>query len=298
MPRRAWTAATLAVALAWCGCGGPGRGPAAPPHSPRRIISLAPSVTETLFALDLGDRVVGVTRYCDFPEAALAKAKVGGFLDPSYEAIVALEPDLVIVQQDSRDAESRLHQLRIATLRVDQHDVNGILASIRTIAAACGEPARGEALGAALFSRLAGIALRTKDRPRPRALVVVGREPGVAVHNVWVAGRGVFYDEVLELAGGTNAYAGGGGAFPEVSREGLATLDPEVILDVLPEVGRRRLDPAEVQRDWRGLGELRAVRDGRVVVLEQAFMERPGPRVVAMVETVAKALHPEVAWTP
>lgn len=250
-----------------------------------------------LFALDLGDRVVGVTRYCDYPEAARTKPAVGGFLDPSYEAILALSPDLVVVQQDSGEARARLEALGLATLRVDQQDVAGILTSVQTIARACGVPERGTALAGGLRARLDELEARTRGLPRPRVLVVVGREPGSGpIRSVWVAGPRVFYAEVVALAGGVNAYAGPGGAFPEVSREGLIALDPQVILDVVPEVGRRGLDPSAVLAEWDALGELAAVRDGRVVLLDQPFMERPGPRVVAMVEAVARALHPEAAW--
>ena len=294
--KTAWALSLGATVAALAGCGdGPVQTAAAPPR-PTRIVSLAPSVTETLFALALGDRVVGVTRYCDYPETAATKAQVGGFLDPSYEAIVALQPDLVIVQQDSGESESRVQQLGIATLRVDQHDVAGILSSVETIARACGVPERGRELAGELRRRLERVREQTRGTPRPRTLVVVGREPGVPIRSVWVAGQTVFYSEVLQLAGGVNAYTGSGGAFPEVSREGLFALDPDVIVDVLPEAARRGLDELRVRADWDELGQLKAVRSRRVVVLKQAFMERPGPRIVAMVDAVARALHPEVAW--
>jgi iron complex transport system substrate-binding protein len=289
-------AAVALLALGLTACRGRVRA-AGPSGSPRRIVSLAPSVTETLFALDLGDRVVGVTRYCDYPPEAASRAKVGGYLDPSYEAIVALQPDLVVVQQDQGDAEARLSSLGLSTLRVDQHDVAGICRSLSDIAAACGVAGRGDALAADIRTRVAGVRRLVAGRPPVRALVVVGREPGSSpIRSVWVAGEQVFYAEVLALAGGRNAYSGSGAQFPEVSREGLIHLDPEVILDVLPEAKRRGLDRERVIGEWRTLPELRAVREGRVILLDDDFMERPGPRVVEMVAAMARALHPEVAW--
>ena len=111
-----------------------------------RIVSMAPSITQLLFALDLGDRVVGVTRYCHHPAEAKTKPKVGGYLDPNFEAIVSLEPDLVLVIPSSHENRLRLESLGIRVLEVDQHDVGAVLRSVSTVAEACGVPDRGEAL--------------------------------------------------------------------------------------------------------------------------------------------------------
>jgi iron complex transport system substrate-binding protein len=280
-------AAVMALAAVACGGGAP---PAL--ADPQRLVSLAPSVTELVFALGLGERVVGVTRYCDHPPEAATRSQVGGYLDPNYEAIVALRPDLVLLIQDQADTERRLGQLGLATLRVDHHDVAGILASIERVAAACDVVERGVELSRALEARLAAVAATVPPGPPPRVLVVVGRAAGGgSVTSVWAAGPGAFYEDVLRLAGAANACATGGVPYPELSREGIGSLDPEVIVDVQPRLAEQGLDAAAAVADWQGLVEVRAVREGRVVVLGDDFMEIPGPRVVDAVEAVAAAVH-------
>lgn len=287
-------AAVLALLLLGAGCAP--APPAAVDGPPSRIVSMAPALTETVFALGLGDRLVGVTRYCDYPEAATRLPEVGGYLDPDWEALVALEPDLVLLMQDHREIRRRLEELGLATLLVDQGDVEGILASFVAIGEACGAAGRGRELAGRVRARLDEVAAATASRPRPRALVVVERElAGGPVRTVWVAGPGTFYDDLLGLAGAVNAWRGPAAAlYPEVSREGLIALDPDVILDLVTELERRGLEPAQVRADWQGLGELRAVRAGRVHVLDAGFMVIPGPRIADAVAAIAAAVHPDL----
>jgi len=284
-------------ALAATGCGGASdRTPVAPGH-PQRIVSLAPSLTETLFALGVGDRVVGVTRFCAYPPAARELPKIGGHLDPNFEAIVSLEPDLVVVIPSSHENRRRLESLGIAVLEVDQHDVDAVLESVATVADACGVGERGAALRSTIEDRLADVASTVAGSPRVRTLVVVGHQiGGGAVRSVWAAGPDTFYDGVLRIAGGVNVIDGSVARYPELSREGLTALDPEVVLDVIAGVEDRNLDLDEVLSGWRRLSELRAVREHRVSVLEGDHMVVPGPRLPEMVEAVARALHPELGW--
>jgi iron complex transport system substrate-binding protein len=285
----------LAVAVGWgCAPRAPdGPEPASAP--PQRVVSLAPSLTETLFALGLGERVVGVTRYCAHPPEVRRLPQVGGHLDPSYEAIVALEPDLVVLIPSSEASGRLLSDLGVPVLEVDQHDVAAVLASVSVLAEACGVPERGAALRSAMEARLAAVAAAVAGRPRPRTVVVVSHEIGAgAVRSVWAAGPDTFYDGVLELAGGVNAVAEGLVQYPELSREGLAALDPEVVIDVVAGVEERGLDLDSIRAGWGALAELRAVRGGRVRVLVGEMMVVPGPRLPEMVAAVAGALHPEL----
>jgi len=300
MVRRESVVALLAGAIFIVGCGGAvdGVGPAVDDdQAPQRIVSLAPSLTETLFALGLGDRVVGVTRFCAYPPEVRPVPKVGGHLDPNFEAIVALEPDLVVAIPSSHESRLRLESLGIRVLEVDQHDVESVLESLSAVAEACGVPERGAALRVELESRLAKVVSAVAAVPRPRAVVVVGHQVGEgAVRSVWAAGRDTFYDGVLQIAGGVNAVDGGLARYPELSREGLSALDPDVVLDVIAGVEDRDLDLEAVRQGWMRLTELRAVREYRVNVLEGDQMVVPGPRLPEMVEAVAQALHPELEW--
>ena len=266
---------------------------------PFRIVSMAPSITEVLFALGLGDRVVGVTRYCDFPVEAKSRAQVGGYLDPNFEAIVALRPDLVIVIQDQSTVKARIESFGIATLQIEHQNLAGIFASIALIAGRCGVGDKGRALITTMHVRLDRINSRFDEREskfdgweRPRVIVVVGRTPGEgSVKSVWAAGPGSYFDDVVRAAGGINACSMSGIAYPELSREGLASLDPDVIVDVIPEITRRGLGSDVALGEWASLTELRAVRSNRVVVLAADFMEIPGPRIVDAVEAVAAVIH-------
>jgi iron complex transport system substrate-binding protein len=300
MVRAGLIAALMAGAMLTVACGGsadgviPGGESAA---APRRIVSLAPSLTETLYALGLGDRVVGVTRYCEYPPEVAELPKVGGHLDPNFEAIVSLEPDLVVVIPSSSENGQRLESLGIRVLEVDQHDVQAVLESVEVVAEACGVADRGANLRAEIDGRLAAIRRVVEHAARPRTVVVVGHQAGDdAVRSVWAAGSDTFYDGVLQIAGGDNAVTGGFARYPELSREGLASLDPDVVLDVIAGLEDRRLDLDAVHESWMRLTELRAVREQRINVLVGDQMVVPGPRLPEMVEAIARALHPDLEW--
>jgi iron complex transport system substrate-binding protein len=261
---------------------------------PERIVSLAPSVTEVLLALGLGGRIVGATRYCQIPSDEGEVVRVGGFLDISYESLLRLEPDLVILIQDHGEAAARLAEFGVGTMQVDQHDVSGILGSIEQIATRCGRHREGQRLATEMRRRLERVAEETGRFARPSVLVVVGREAGNgSPRSVWVAGRTTFYDDVLGLAGGANAAPESAAAYPELSREGLLHLDPDVIIDLLADLSRRELNLESARADWSDLGALRAIRSGRLHLINHEYAVIPGPRVVDLVEDFARALHPE-----
>jgi iron complex transport system substrate-binding protein len=294
MSRRLVARWLVAAGLATAACGV--RVEPRPAEAPTRIVAMAPSLTETLLALDLGDRVVGVTRYC--PEVA-GTVVVGGYLDPSYETILSLSPDLVVLMQSHDELHRRLDELGLETLRVDQHDIEGILGSIERIADRCGVAPRGRRLVASLRAELDEVAQRVAGLERPSALVVVGREPGGGrVGGIWVAAADTFYDDVLRVAGGANAAPVTPIHYPELGREGLLAVDPEVIFDIIADGGARAVGLERAAADWDDLGDLRAVAAGRVHVLEEDFVVIPGPRIVDTVRAFAVRLHPEVAWRP
>jgi iron complex transport system substrate-binding protein len=262
--------------------------------SPQRIVSLAPSLTESLLALDLADRIVGVTRYC--PEVGGA-VRVGGYFDPSLETIVALDPDLVVLMQSHDELRRRFSNLGLETLQVDQHDVQGVLSSLVVIAERCGVGARGRLVRVNLESALAEVSTAVAGLDRPRTLVVVGREPGSGrIGTVWAAAPDTFYDDVVRLAGGANVIEDTGIRYPELGREGLLALDPDVILDVLADGGARGLDLDAAAGDWFDLDDVSAVRAGKVHLLTEDYVMIPGPRIVETVRSFARRLHPEVAW--
>ncbi len=262
----------------------------------RRIVSLAPSITEMLFTLGLGDRVIGVTRFCEYPPQALRIKKMGGFYDPNYEAIIAARPDLVILSVEQHNTGKYLAAAGLNILEVNHSTISGILDSLRDIGAACG--AQRQALDAvtALNQRMDFIRNKTRGLPRLSVLISIARSLGSeSLSNIYIAGKDGFYDEMITLAGGRNAYQGRM-KYPSVSREGILKLNPEVIIDLVPETAGQDWKNEAILKGWRQFPEVDAVRNGRVHVFRQGFMVIPGPRFILTVEELAGVIHPEVKW--
>lgn len=265
-------------------------GDIAAPQSYNRIISLAPNITETLFALGLGDKVVGVTRYCLFPQEAARKKNVGGLLDINFEAIASLEPDLIVALPEHKEAKKRFTSLGIKVLTVENGTVKDILDSILAIGAACNVKGTAEEMVHGLKERLNTSEKLRSDLPKPRVLVSFTG----GIKNAFIAGRNTFYDELIELAGGTNAYQDERIRFPSVSREGIIALNPDIILNMVPLPKGKGLKAADILNEWRGLTEVRAVREGRVYVLGNDYVTIPGPRFILLLEDMRKLIHTDV----
>lgn len=261
----------------------------------RRIISLSPSVTEILFALGLGDRVVGVTRYCNYPPEAQRKTKVGGYYDPNYEEIVRLQPDLVVMLTIHSAAREHLRHLNLNSLTVDHTDISGIIRSIMTIGDACGAGQKAQILANGITASMDRIRNKTSGCARPRVLVSVDRNTD-SFKNIYVAGKETFYDEMILCAGGMNAYSGTTVRYPVVSIEGIYQLNPEVIIDLLPDRDREKNGREKILAQWNSVSSVTAVKNGRVYLFEQDYSVIPGPRFIAILEEMAKAIHPELQW--
>lgn len=251
------------------------------PAEPRRLVSLVPSVTEVLFALGLGDRVVGVTEFCTFPPEARAKPRVGGYAAPGVEAVVGLEPDLVFAAADSTPMAtvSRLAEVGIAVYVVYPRDLASSAQTLRAIGAIAGAPEAGEGLAVALEGAVRQVSAAVAGRARPRVLLCVMVRPLV------VAGQGTLADDLIRVAGGQNVVPQGPLRFPTWGAEAILAADPEVIV-VSPHPGQD--DPTGAFRAWP---ELRAVAAGRVVALEADWIHRPGPRLTLGLEALARTLH-------
>lgn len=246
-----------------------GPGPAGPA---RRIVTLAPSITEIVLALDAADRLVGVSRFDDAPEVK-GLPSVGGFLDPSPERILGLRPDLLIVQPSpgNKSPVERLATLGIPVLVLPLHTTDEILASVRAVGEALGKAEAGETLAGALSKRMDTIRQRNERRSRKKALIVYTWQPLV------VAGPGSFADELLILAGGENAASGAMGAYPTLSAEAALARDPAVVIDASGGHGAGQPLPG-----WAG----------RIVQPKSNALFRPGPRVVEALEEMEALLHP------
>jgi iron complex transport system substrate-binding protein len=266
--------------------------------APQRIVSAAPAITETLFVLGLGDRVVGVTTHCRFPEEARKKSKIGGYLRPSLEAIVALRPDLVIAERSPSNLATQLAGLKISAVEVDFKTLPDILASFQKIADAAGVPERGVALRNSVIRQMDQIRNRAKSYERVKMMFVVGRTPGTLT-GIIVVGGNSYLSELMGIAGGVNAFADSTAAYPKVTLEEVLARDPDVILDRADMGDQGAATEAQkraVINLWRTYPMLKAVKRDRVVFGISDIFFVPGPRIIDAAQAFAKILHPEVKW--
>jgi iron complex transport system substrate-binding protein len=268
------------LALAIFACGEPATPVAG--GAPQRVVVLAPSAVETIFALGAGDRVVGVCGQCDFPADAARLPKVGGYLAPSVESVVGMRPDLVIAvpSPGNREAVRAIERTGVRVLVVQDRRLGDLWDSIRTIADALGIAAAGERLAADVRGQLDAVRARVADRPRARVLLVVGHSPLI------VAGGGTLQGELVEIAGGTNVAVDVGSAWPQVSTELVVAQAPDVILDAAmgTEAGAKDL--------FARFTTVPAVRTGRIIAIHSDAVFRAGPRVGDGAALLANAIHP------
>lgn len=260
------------------------------PEPVKRIVSLAPNLTETVYALGAQDRLVGVTDYCDYPPEALAKPKVGGAVNPSLEQIVAMKPDLVLATRslNRRETVEALERLGIAVYATDPHSVEGVLDSTRRVAEVLGVAERAEVLIASLRTRLDDLKQRLAAVPPRRVLFVVWHEPLISI------GRETFVADALRRAG-AESVVDTAQDWPKLNLEEVMRLQPEylVFASSHSETVRRTADELRTRPGWRAM---RAVQQGRFAVVSDA-VNRPSPRLVSAIEELAKQLHPEAFST-
>ncbi len=251
---------------------------------PQRIVSLAPAITETLFAVGAGAEVVGVSQYCDYPPEVAKLPKIGTFLTPNIEAIAGLRPTIVIGLQTSSDLREirALNAMGYQTLMVDDNSIAGIEAGIVIIGNAIGRAAAARALIDRIHLRIAAIQERLRAVRDRRVLMVVGHQPMVAV------GTGTYLDELLTMARATNIAAGSAQTWPRLSLEYIIAMRPEVILD-----GQMGTDPDLPSAFWAKYPTIPAVRDHRVTGYPEDPTLHPGPRIVQTLELLARLIHPE-----
>jgi iron complex transport system substrate-binding protein len=251
---------------------------------PARIVSLAPSVTETLFALGEGSAVVGVSQYCDYPPAATHLPRVGTFLTPNVEAIAALRPTLIIGPglSSNRRQVRALEAMGYATMTVDDDSLAGIMRSIELVGARTGRAEAAHRLLASINARIGAVRARLKG-VKPRTVVMlVGHQPTVAV------GRGTYLDDLLRLAGADNIAELAPQSWPHLSLEYIIAMRPEVILD-----GQMGSDASTPAGFWSRYPTIPAVRDHRVFGYPEDPVLHPGPRVGETLEILARLIHPE-----
>ena len=254
----------------------------------QRIVSLAPSATETVFALGMGDKLVGVSVYCDYPPEARHIDRVGTFLTPNIEAIVAKHPDVVIAipSPGNQNPVETLRRLGLKVVVVEPNTIAEIEDSLITIGREIGREAEGRALVVQIEARLAAIRARVADAPPRKVLMVVGQTPLIAV------GRGMFQDELIRMAHGVNLGAAAGGMWPHLSLEFVIGAAPEVIIDTTMG-NEERAGGGAALAFWSTFSTVPAVHDHHVYGYQEYQLLRPGPRVPEALESIAHFIQPE-----
>jgi iron complex transport system substrate-binding protein len=262
---------------------------------PHRIVSTSPSITETLFALGLGERVVAVSQHCHYPPEVNGRPRVGSYLRPNVEVIAGLRPDLVIIQSDVTEAVAQLERVKLSVLQVEHGDLEKVFAGIRSVAARCGVPERGAKLEADIRGRLTAIRRRTANLPRRSLVFIVGRSPG-SLENLIAVGKGSYLNELIAIAGGVNALAGTPMPYPKISLESMLGLNPDVLVD-MGDMAETLAVTDEHKRGvvalWNRHTALKAVAQKRVFAVASDIFVVPGPRIAEAAEAFERMLHPE-----
>ncbi len=255
-----------------------------------RVICMSPAISEIVFALGAGPRVVGVSQHTRWPPEALAKSRCGGFFNPSYERILALEPDLLITQGEAAKLTGFARDNGIDIVSLALWDLESIFTETERIGHVLEIEAQAELVCAEMRHRLAEVKVRVSGKPPVPVLLVTGRDPG-SLSNIQAVGGGTFLHDLIEVAGGRNVASDIMSGYGVINKEKLLERAPDVIVELRGEGMNDRAKSEEVRKLWEGLWPLPAVQQGRVHVIEATYAMIPGPRVVQLAGRLADLFH-------
>jgi iron complex transport system substrate-binding protein len=255
----------------------------APDLFSQRVVSLAPGLTEIVFALGRGGNLVGVTKFCDFPVAARSISKIGGFLDVNREALVALAPDIILSYPEHSE---KLEFLRGKALLVSvRHNrLSELLQSIVEIGRILRAETQAKKLVSSIQGRIYALSRRRLGKKPIRTLMIAGRNAG-NLQNMYIIGKKDYFNDLLEISGGTNAYQGDI-EYPNISLESVIFLEPEFILEI--SAHHEGISDERILALWRPYAMIPAVAKKRIRIIKESFWLRPGPRVGMIAEELAR----------
>jgi len=257
--------------------------------APKRIVALAPSITEMIYFLGLDDTLVGVTRFSYFPEEAREKPRVGTYTDINVEKVVALDPDLVIATADGnrREDVEMLVEAGIPVYVVNPRRINQVLEAIQSVGDVCGVSPTAKALVGSLRKRVEKVEEAVRGKGRPLVFLVINTKPLMSVN------RSTTHHDVIELAGGRNLAGDQLVTYPRFSLEEVIRRGPEVIIISSMERGGEH---ERARKQWFRWTAIPAVQNGRVYAINSDLIDRAAPRVVSGLEQMARLIHPEITW--
>jgi iron complex transport system substrate-binding protein len=258
--------------------------------APGRIVSLAPGITETLYALNLGDRIVGVTSFCNWPVEARQKPRVGGFVNPSIETIVSLRPDLIIATADGnrQDTVRQLEKIGLTVYVINPTNIDGILTGIRHLGEITSTERTASELVRKLQKRLNNVTSQTRGEIKPRVFFQIGFDPVVTV------GSGTLIHETIELAGGINIAGEARARYPRYSAEGIIGARPDMVL-FAPMASDKEFTAAK--NFWRHFPDIPAVKNNKIYPIDTDLIGRASPRIIDAIEKMALIFHPGIKIT-
>jgi len=257
---------------------------------PKRIVSLIPAVTEMIFAMGEGARLVGVSSYDRFPPQVASIAKVGGLLDPNVERLLALRPDLVIVYNTQQELKQRLERAAIPIYSYEHRGLPDIAETLRAVGARIGSADAANRVATEMERELDAIRRSVAGQPRPRTLLVFGRDAG-SLRNIDASGGYGFLHDMLDIAGGEDMYADIAKQSVQTTTEMILTRRPDVIIELRYGDSARSIDAKREVSAWDALPSVPAVRNHRVYLLVGDEFVVPGPRVVDATNKLAQTLH-------
>jgi len=260
-------------------------------NNPMRIVSLSPNLTQVIYALGYLDQVVGVTIYDEYPAEVKDLSKVGGWINPNYEAILVLKPDLVVLMKDQDTSfGDKLRSLGLKTFTAKSNDsIKDIIQAISDLGGILGKSEEAQKLTLNIESSLKEISEKTKDTKKKSVMIVVGRNPGT-LEDIYVIGRNNYINELITLAGGENVIKNERNAL-KITKEAIFSFNPDVII----EINHQKIDrEAEILDIWSNLEQVDAVKNNQVYILSSKVLLHPSQRIVDGAQTLSDILHPEI----
>lgn len=250
--------------------------------TPEKIISLSPAITEILYVLDLDDKIIGTTDYCDYPEAAKHTPKMGGFNTPNMELIIEADPDLVFISSGIQaELSESFKKLGIKTFALDANTIDQVIYNIKLVGTLLDAEEKAKIVTDDMQKRKDFVQEKTKDLEKPLVFFEIWDEPLLS------AGPNTFVSDILEIAGGINFAQQGESDFPQISLEILLERDPDFYIAVDHQKN-------EDIKNRPGYENLSAIRNNKYYRVEDDYVTLPGPRIIIGLEEVSKILHPEI----
>ncbi|MGZ3604862.1 MAG: cobalamin-binding protein [Thermodesulfobacteriota bacterium] len=256
------------------------------PCPAKRIISLAPSITEILFALGLNEEIIAITNFCDYPKAVLGKPRIGGFVNPDTEKIVSLKPDLIIGIRDGNrmDTVDRLNDFGFPVYLIDPKCFDGVMGTIKNIGEVVGREQESRRLIKELIDKRENMITLTRSLSKPRVFFQVGDVPLITV------GKGTLGDDLIRLAGGRSISENELVSYPSYSIETILAMAPEMIIISSMETKK---DHMYLVKKWQNWKSIPAVKMNAIHVIDSNLVDRPTPRIAEGLDALVRIIHPE-----